>query len=204
MLALIDYGMGNIRSVYKAFEYIGAPVKLIGSADELNAIDDIGGIVLPGVGAFGDCMKNLGSRGFVPLIKEKLSKGVPYLGICLGFQILFGFSEESSGIPGLGIFNGTNKRFPDTFKVPHMGWNHIKKTMECPYLDKVSDGKHFYFVHSYYVDCKDSDLTATVTEYGISFTSSICKDKIFACQFHPEKSQDAGLQILRRFVELCI
>ncbi|MCK5707142.1 MAG: imidazole glycerol phosphate synthase subunit HisH [Candidatus Aureabacteria bacterium] len=204
MLALIDYGMGNIKSVYKAFEFVKAPVTLVENKDQFDAMDNVKGIILPGVGAFGDCMKNLDSRGFISVIKENIDKKMPYLGICLGFQILFGSSEESPGISGLEIFKGTNRRFSEELKVPHMGWNRIIKVNDNVFLNNIADKRHFYFVHSYYVDNDDKMIISTVTDYGISFTSSICKDKLFACQFHPEKSQDGGLNIIRNFVSQCL
>lgn len=203
MLALIDYGMGNIRSVQKAFEHLQAPVKTFDSPEKLKAAKDISGVVLPGVGAFGDCMKNLRERRLDGIIREHIDKDVPYLGICLGFQILFESSEEAPGVDGLKIFKGANRRFEKNIKVPHMGWNRAKTVKECAIFEGIGKERHFYFVHSYYVDNKDKSLTASVTDYGVSFTSSIAKGKLFACQFHPEKSQDGGLQLLTNFINLC-
>lgn len=203
MLALIDYGMGNIRSVQKAFEFIGVTPVIVSDSGSLKKVEDLKGIILPGVGAFGDCMMNLRQRGLDHAIEKSVSAGIPYLGICLGFQILFESSEESPGVEGLGIFRGMNKRFPEGVKIPHMGWNRIQKSRDCPVLKGIEDKKHFYFVHSYYVYNEDMGLTSTVTDYNITFTSSISRDNLFACQFHPEKSQDAGLQLLENFIKLC-
>jgi len=204
MLALIDYGMGNIMSVHKAFKYLGCDPVVVKDGNSLSSIESLKGIILPGVGAFGGCMKSLTNRGLDKEVKRIIENGVNYLGICLGLQILFESSEESPGIDGLGVFSGTNKRFPDGIKVPHMGWNRIKKIKDNPLMKGIDDGKHFYFVHSYYVYNRDIGITSTVTEYNVTFTSSVWKDNVFSCQFHPEKSQDAGLKLLKNFIDICL
>ena len=223
MIAVIDYGMGNIRSVQKGFEKVGFNAVI---TDKSATINNASHIVLPGVGSFQNCMRNLEERGLVEPILKGINKGKPFLGICLGLQLLFEESEEFGHCPGLGVIKGkvvrfqvsssdggttnfkttswSNKEFyrPCTsiLKVPHMGWNRIKKLKENPVLKDIDDGSFFYFVHSYYVVPTD-DVSATTTEYGGIFTSSVYIDNIFACQFHPEKSQDDGLKILKSFGE---
>jgi len=205
MIAIIDYGMGNILSVVKAFEYLKADIKIVRSKDELEIAENIKGIVLPGVGAFGDCMKNLNDRGLAESLRFFINKGVPYLGICLGLQILFESSEESPDIQGLSIFKGVNKKFPDTLKVPHMGWNRVKfLKKDIPLMKGIDDNTHFYFVHSYYVFSEESNIVAMRTNYGIEFSSGVWKKNVYGVQFHPEKSQNAGLKVLKNFVELCM
>jgi imidazole glycerol-phosphate synthase subunit HisH len=198
MIAVVDYGMGNLRSVQKGFEKVGFDAVVTDSAD---VIGNASHIVLPGVGAFKDCMYNLETRGLVDPILSGIEKGKPFLGICLGLQLLFEESEEFGHHKGLGLIKGKVVRFPKSeLKVPHMGWNSIKKAGRSPVLREVEDGSYLYFVHSYYVVPGDG-VTETTTEYGLEFTSSICRDNIFACQFHPEKSQGTGLKILKAFGE---
>ena len=198
MIAVIDYGMGNLRSVQKGFEKAGFDAVV---TDNAVTIDNASHIVLPGVGSFRDCMRNLEDRELVDPILKGINKGKPFLGICLGLQILFEKSEEFGNCSGLGIIRGKVVRFPASrLKVPHMGWDRIKKLRENPVLKDIDDGSFFYFVHSYYVVPAD-DVTSTTTEYGNIFTSSIYQDNIFACQFHPEKSQDDGLKVLKSFGE---
>lgn len=202
MITVIDYGMGNLKSVVKAFEFIGADVEVASTAREAEKAETI---VVPGVGAFDDCMKTLNKKGLDTVINRHIFEGLPYLGICLGHQILFEEHEESrKRMPGLGIFPGTVRRFPDDFKVPHMGWNQIKiYRKKCPLLQNVEEREMFYFVHSYYTEPLDSRIVAARTDYGVNFTSMIWDGAcLYSVQFHPEKSQNAGLQILRNFAEL--
>ena len=198
MIAVIDYGMGNLRSVQKGFEKVGFDAVV---SAEREVIENASHLVLPGVGAFKDCMHNLEERGLVEPVLKGIEKGKPFLGICLGLQLLFEKSEEFGAHKGLGLIKGKVARFPKSdLKVPHMGWNSIKKLSDTPLLKQIDDNSFFYFVHSYYVIPEDN-VTATSTEYGLEFTSSIIKDNIFACQFHPEKSQKEGLKILKAFGE---
>jgi imidazole glycerol-phosphate synthase subunit HisH len=200
-IVIIDYGMGNLRNVQKAFERIGAEARITRSKKEILAAS---AIVLPGVGAFKDCMENLEKYGLIAPLLKCVKGGKPYLGICLGLQILFGESEEFGSHKGLGLIDGRVVRFkPDTeHKVPHMGWNTIEVQKECPFLEEVRDGTFFYFVHSYYVVPEEKKWVSTLTQYGVPFTSSVWKENIFATQFHPEKSQENGLKILENFVRL--
>ena len=198
LIAIIDYGMGNLRSVQKGLERVGFPAEVTRDA---TRIETAAGVVLPGVGAFGACMDNLRTYGLIDTVRHVISRGTPFLGICLGMQLLFEESEEFGPVPGLGIFPGRVVRFPDMsdLKVPHMGWNQIRKLQNPPHLRGIDDGAFVYFVHSYYVVPTDPALTATTTEYGIEFTSAIARDNVFATQYHPEKSQAVGLKILENF-----
>ena len=197
-IAIIDYGMGNLRSVQKGLERVGFPAEVTRDAGRIEASD---GVVLPGVGAFGACMDNLRTYGLVDAVRRVINRGTPFLGICLGMQLLFEESEEFGPVPGLGIFPGRVVRFRDLsgLQVPHMGWNQITKRKNPPHLDGIDSGAFVYFVHSYYVVPADPDLTATTTDYGIEFTSAIARDNVFATQYHPEKSQAVGLKILENF-----
>jgi len=198
MIAIIDYGMGNLRSVQKAFERVGCEAVITPSASEIRAA---AGVVLPGVGAFSACMENLRKFGLVEPIREAVRRHKPFLGICLGLQLLFTESEEFGRQEGLDLFAGKVVGFQarDDFKVPHMGWNQIQKLKDSPFLEGLSSGDYVYFVHSYYVIPEDPSIIATTTEYGNAFASSIATDRLFACQFHPEKSQELGLRILANF-----
>jgi glutamine amidotransferase len=206
MIAIIDYGMGNLRSVAKALESLGAEVKITASSD---IIKKASGVVLPGVGAMPDAMKALQKAKVISSIKKAIAEDKPFLGICLGLQLLFETSEEGGGCKGLGIFKGSVPKFSfpkaqADLKIPHMGWNTIEiKAQKLKILDKVNDESHVYFVHSYYVRPKDKNIIATTTNYGLEFCSSIAKGNLFACQFHPEKSQKIGLKILSNFVKMC-
>lgn len=198
--------MGNLRSVQKALESVGISAAV---TDAPTVIRDAQGVVLPGVGSFIDCMKNLERRGLVGSILGAVRSGKPFLGICLGLQVLFTESEEFGLHPGLNVFKGRVVRFfagsghPEGgLKVPHMGWNSIRITKGVPHFAGVPDGSYFYFVHSYYVKPADPAIVASTTEYGTEFTSSIWKDNVFACQFHPEKSQALGLGLLKEFGKL--
>ncbi len=198
MIAIIDYGMGNLRSVSKAFEAVGHQAIV---TREPSSIQNASHVVLPGVGAFGDCMAHLDQYGLIEPIKAAIQSGKPFLGICLGFQLLFTESEEFGRHEGLNILPGKVRAFPKdrTLKVPHMGWNQVKVQRSCPLFEKIADGVDWYFVHSFFVDPQDKQITATTTTYGMPFTSSIWKDNVVACQFHPEKSQAVGLQFMKNF-----
>jgi len=197
-IVIVDYGMGNLRNVQRGFERVGFDAKVTRSKKE---IEKASGIVLPGVGAFKDCMVNLERYHLIETILRSIEKGKPYMGICLGLQILFSESEEFGLHKGLGVVKGRVVKFrPDPeHKVPHMGWNTVEMKKEVPMLKEIQGGDFFYFVHSYYVVPDDKEWMATTTQYRISFTSSIWKDNIFATQFHPEKSQEKGLKILETF-----
>lgn len=197
-IAIIDYGMGNLRSVQKGLERVGFPATVSRDHDLIAAAD---GVVLPGVGAFGACMENLRNLGLIDVVRRVIDRGTPFLGICLGMQLLFEESEEFGPIAGLGVFRGRVVRFADRpgLQVPHMGWNRIAKRQDVPHLRGVDDGAFVYFVHSYFVIPSDPALTATSTEYGIEFTSAVARDNVFATQYHPEKSQEVGLKILENF-----
>jgi glutamine amidotransferase len=199
-IVIIDYGMGNLRNVQKGFEKIGFEAKLTRSKKE---IERASAIVLPGVGAFQDCMENLEEYGLVDPLLRSIEKGKPYLGICLGLQILFSESEEFGSHKGLDVIRGKVVKFrPDPeHKVPHMGWNTIEKEKEVPMLQGLENGDFFYFVHSYYVIPEEAQWISTLTTYGNPFVSSIWKENVFATQFHPEKSQQKGLRILENFVK---
>jgi glutamine amidotransferase len=198
MIAIIDYGMGNLRSVQKGLERVGFDAVV---TRDLAQIESARGVVLPGVGAFSACMENLGKFGLVEVIRQTVRKQKPFLGICLGFQLLFSESEEFGTEKGLDLFPGrvVGFRAREDLKVPHMGWNRIDKRGESRFLDGISSGDYVYFVHSFYVAPDDSSIIATTTDYGAPFVSSIATDRLFACQFHPEKSQELGLRILANF-----
>lgn len=207
MIAIIDYGMGNLRSVQKAFETVGHQAVVTRSA---QTIRDASHVVLPGVGAFADCMRNLEQYDLVQPVQQAIQSGKPFLGICLGLQLLFTESDEFGTHKGLGIVPGRVRRFPvpsgqpdanaaSALKVPHMGWNGLAIAQPAPPLAGIPPGTPVYFVHSYYVVPDDASIAATTTEYGGTFVSSIWRDNIFACQFHPEKSQAAGLQMVKNF-----
>jgi glutamine amidotransferase len=198
MIAIIDYGMGNLRSVEKGFQKVGIDAKIV---SDPQSVDDAPAIVLPGVGAFRDCMRNLEKISLLEPVVRSIKKGKPYLGICLGLQILFSKSEEFGTCNGLDIFKGKVARFQVNLKVPHMGWNSISILRYAPIIDGIQDDTFFYFVHSYYVLPEDSTVIACTTDYGTKFTSMVWKDNIFATQFHPEKSQSVGLKVLKKFGE---
>ena len=204
MLALIDYGVGNLHSVAKALESVGGDVKLTCAADDIELADKI---VLPGVGAFGDCMKNLAATGLIPTIKAQIAAGKPILGICVGLQILFEGSEESPNVDGLNVFSGRVKRIcAGDLKIPHMGWNSIAmRNSQCVMRNlfkDIKDNSYFYFVHSYHAVPDDKNIIAATTTYGETVTAAIERDNIFATQFHPEKSGDVGLLVLKNFLDL--
>ena len=199
-IALIDYGMGNLMSVSKALEYVGGNVRLVRTPAEAQGA---AALVLPGVGAFGDGMAQLESSGMVPFLKEQAAAGIPFLGICLGMQMLLDSSEESPGVPGLSLIPGKVLRFPEAgLKVPQIGWNSIVPGPDNPFLKGIPPNAFFYFVHSYYVKPDRPSDTAAVCHYMIDFTAAVRRGNIFAVQFHPEKSQKYGLQLLKNFIEL--
>ena len=202
MIALLDYGAGNVRSVQKALTAAGGDVQLVPNPDTVAQAD---AVVLPGVGAFDDCINAMERQELLEAARAFVSTGKPFLGICIGYQALFEKSEEfNSCAAGLGIFEGSVVRFPDTeAKVPQIGWNEVQFTKpDCPILQGIESGSHFYFVHSYYPQPKDESIVATRTEYGVDFASAVWRDNVFATQFHPEKSQKVGLQLLTNFVNL--
>jgi imidazole glycerol-phosphate synthase subunit HisH len=199
MIAVIDYGMGNLRSVTNAFSTLGVEIAITKDPDTIR---NARALVLPGVGAFGKCIENLQKYALFDLIKEQIAEGKPYLGICLGMQILLESSEEAPGTKGMGVIKGSVVRFRGAMKIPHMGWNNVEIVRPGAIFDSIPSGSYFYFVHSYYPHPTE-DVAATMTEYGVKFASSVQKGNIFASQFHPEKSQRIGLQLLRNFVNLC-
>ena len=199
MIAVVDYGMGNLRSVQKALEHLGFSARVTGSAQEILRARSV---VLPGVGAFGDAMANLRRRSLVKPLREVAERGTPFLGICLGMQLLFAESEERGDFSGLGIFAGKVVRFRTSLRVPHVGWNQIHILKPSPILEGIREGDFAYFVHSYYPEPEDSEVVLATTDYDMEFASVIGRGNIFGVQFHPEKSQDVGLRILRNFGEL--
>jgi glutamine amidotransferase len=203
MIALLDYGSGNLRSVHKALLAAGADVRLAKSPAEIG---DARGLVLPGVGAFDDCINAMQRQELLGASREFIRSGKPFLGICVGYQALFERSEEfNSCAAGLGVFKGSVVRFSGRpgLKIPQIGWNRVELAKpDCPLYRGIPDGSYFYFVHSFFPRPADDSIVATRTEYGETFASSVWKDNVFATQFHPEKSQKTGLQLLRNFVEL--
>ena len=201
MIALIDYDAGNIKSVEKALQLLGEEVILTRDSEVLLAADKV---ILPGVGNFGDAMHNLKTFGLIPVIHEIAGRGTPFLGICLGLQLLFERSEESPGAEGLGLLKGEILRIPDNpgLKIPHMGWNSLKLKNGGRLFSGIGEEPYVYFVHSYYLKAEDEKIVKAVTEYGVQIDASVEQGNIFACQFHPEKSSDVGLQILKNFAAL--
>lgn len=205
MIAIIDYGMGNLRSVQKGFEKVGAEALVTADPQKVLEADRV---VLPGVGAFRDCMRNLEQTGFVEPILKVIAEGRPFLGICVGMQLLFTDSVEFGLNSGLNLIPGHVLRFPDQMTaggerlpVPQMGWNQLRIKLRPPAFNGITDNSNVYFVHSYYAKPDDKNVIATTTDYGFEFCSSVWKDNIVATQFHPEKSQDVGLRILKNFAE---
>ena len=198
-IAIVDYGMGNVRSVQKAIEHV-APNDRVFLTDNADLINEADRIVFPGQGAMGACMQALNNHNLVDVIKRNAQEK-PFLGICLGLQLLFDHSEENGGTEGLSIIPGDVVKFAKSdLKVPHMGWNTVKQSIEHPLWHNIDDNARFYSVHSYYVAHADPSIVAGSTNYGLDFTCAIAKDKLFAVQFHPEKSQHDGLQLLTNFV----
>ena len=197
MIAIIDYGMGNLRSVQKAFQHLGFAAEITDDPAKILAADHV---VLPGVGAFGDAMRRLQETGLDKTVKAVAAAGTPLLGICLGMQLMFEHSEENGFYDGLGLFPGTVKRLPEAgLKIPHMGWNTLE-ARACPLWD-AGENPCVYFVHSYCMPDLSDEWTAAACDYGAPFTAAICQGNVMATQFHPEKSGDAGLKMLRRFAQ---
>ena len=201
MIAVIDYDAGNIKSVEKALLFLGQEAIVTGDSKEILAADKV---ILPGVGAFGDAMDTIRSRGLDHVIRQVVENGTPFLGICLGLQLLFERSDEAPGVEGLGILGGEILRIPDQegMKIPHMGWNSLHLENNGRLFRDIEENAYVYFVHSYYLKAKDESIVKASAEYGIHIHASVEKDNVFACQFHPEKSSDVGLHILKNFVEL--
>ena len=201
MIAIIDYGAGNLRSVVNAVNRLGYEPKITASSDDvLNAE----AVILPGVGAAADTMANLGRLGLTHTITQLIAEGRPFFGVCIGLQILFTSTEEGGGHECLGIIPGRVRRLPSGLKVPHMGWNQVKQTISHPVFDGIPDEANFYFVHSYYVEPEDKSLVAGETEYGVRLCSVIARGNLIATQFHPEKSGDVGLKLYDNFVKLAL
>ena len=201
MIGIIDYDAGNIKSVEKALAYLGEETVVSRDPQVLLRADKV---ILPGVGSFGEAMENLHKYGLVPVIQDMIKKGTPFLGICLGLQLLFESSEETPGVEGLGILKGKILRIPPSpgLKIPHMGWNSLHLENDGRLFKGIAENSYVYFVHSYYLKAEEEQIVKASTEYTTHIHASVEKDNIFACQFHPEKSSDVGLKILKNFVEL--
>ena len=201
MIAIIDYDAGNIKSVEKAVQVLSEDVVLTRNETEILQAD---GIILPGVGAFGDAMEKLHKYGLVDVIREAAGQKKPFLGICLGLQLMFENSEESPGVEGLGLLEGNILKIPadDGLKIPHIGWNDISFPRRGRLFDGIPEHTYVYFVHSYYLAAKDENIVTATTEYGTLIHASVEKDNLFGCQFHPEKSSEAGLRMLRNFMDV--
>ena len=201
MTAIIDYEAGNLKSVEKALQALGEETVITRDREEILAADRV---ILPGVGAFGDAMEKLHQYGLVEIIRQVVQKGTPFLGICLGLQLLFEESEESQGVPGLGILKGKIRRIPNTpgLKIPHMGWNSLTLRPGTRMFSGLGEEPYVYFVHSYYLEAADSEIVAASADYGVVIHAAVETGNVFACQFHPEKSSDTGLQILKNFISL--
>lgn len=201
MIAMIDYDAGNIKSVEKALLYLGQDVVITRDADVLLHAD---GVILPGVGSFGDAMEKLHGYGLVDVIHKIVEKGTPFLGICLGLQLLFESSDETPGVEGLHVLDGKIVRIPaeNGLKVPHIGWNNLKFPNQGRLFEGIPEDSYVYFVHSYYLQATDASIVKATAEYGVNIHASVEKDNVFACQFHPEKSSDVGMQILRNFIKV--
>ena len=197
-VAIIDYGVGNLRSVEKAFGAMNCEALVSGDADVLRAAKRL---VLPGVGAFGACMNELRARGFDQLVYERVAEGTPLLGVCVGMQMLFAESEEFGRTAGLGLLGGRVRRFPQELLVPQMGWNQVSRRVAHPLIAGIEEGAFFYFVHSYYCEPEEREVVLGETEYGGAYASIVGRGRVCGVQFHPEKSQAAGLRLLRNFAE---
>lgn len=195
MIVIIDYGSGNLKSIKNGFSKIGEETTV---SKDIHEIEKADALILPGVGSFGTAMEHL--ENYKKIIHEHINDGKPFLGVCLGLQVLFTKSQESEGVKGLDVFKGEVTKIPEGLKIPHMGWNDLKIVNKCPILDGIGND-YMYFVHSYYVKPDDEDIIAATTNYGINITAAVCKDNVFATQFHPEKSGEIGLNILRNFVK---
>ena len=201
MIAIIDYDAGNIKSVEKAFQFLKQDVILTRDAGQILNAD---AVVLPGVGSFGDAMKKLENYGFIDIIHKGVEKNIPFLGICLGLQLLFDSSEESPGVKGLGVLPGRIVKIPDDqgLKVPHIGWNSLKYPKPGRLFEGIKEEEYVYFVHSYYLVAYTDDIVTATTDYVAHIHASVEKGNVFACQFHPEKSSDVGLKILSNFIKV--
>ena len=202
MIAIIDYGAGNIQSVYKALKYVGCDCIVTNDKDEIMKAE---GAILPGVGSFGNSMDNMNENGITETVREFIKTKKPFLGICLGLQLLFPESEESPGVKGIDIFKGTVTKIPDGegLKIPHMGWNSIKLLKKDGIFKGIKDNSYVYFVHSYYLNAENKDIVAAQTKYGVTIDAAVSYENVTATQFHPEKSGEVGLQMLRNFAEMC-
>lgn len=201
MIAIIDYDAGNIKSVEKALQFLGEEVLVTRYAESILTAD---GVILPGVGAFGDAMEKLHAYGLVPVIRECAARNIPFLGICLGLQLMFESSEESPGVAGLGLLRGRIIRIPadNGLKVPHIGWNNLSFPNKGRLFAGLPESPYVYFVHSYYLQAEEPEIVTATAEYGVSVHASVEKGSLFACQFHPEKSSEVGMQILRNFIRV--
>ena len=201
MIAIVDYDAGNIKSVEKALHFLGREALVTGDSEEILRADKV---ILPGVGAFGDAMDTIRGRGLDKVLRKVAENGTPFLGICLGLQLLFERSDEAPGAEGLGILKGEILRIPEKegLKIPHMGWNSLHLENNGRLFRGIEENAYVYFVHSYYLKAGDESIVKASTEYGVRIHASVEKDNVFACQFHPEKSSDVGLHILKNFVEL--
>ena len=201
MVAIIDYDAGNIKSVEKAAALLGHEAVVTRNREEILSADHV---ILPGVGAFGDAMEKLHRYGLVSVIREAVDRKIPFLGICLGLQLMFESSEEAPGVEGLSLLPGKILRIPDgeNLKIPHIGWNSLTFPNEGRLFQGIAEGAYVYFVHSYYLQAKDMSDVKAVTEYGTKIHASVERDNLFACQFHPEKSSETGLKILQNFLEI--
>lgn len=201
MLAIIDYDAGNIKSVINAFKMLGTEALVTRDPKEIMKADHV---ILPGVGAFGDAMSKLNEYDLTDVIREVAGNGTPFMGICLGLQLLFDSSEESEGVSGLGILRGKIKRIPDNgvLKVPQIGWNSLSYPNAGRLFKGIDEGSYVYFVHSYYLDAEDKGIVTATTEYGTTIDASVEQGNVFACQFHPEKSAEVGMEILKNFLSV--
>ena len=201
MIGIIDYDAGNMKSVEKALQFLGEETVVTRDRQKLLAADHV---ILPGVGSFGDAMDRLSEYGLIPVIREIVDAGTPFLGICLGLQLLFESSEEAPGVPGLGLLKGKIRRIPAApgLTIPHMGWNSLTLQNEGRLFASIPDNAYVYFVHSYYLEAEEESIVKAKTQYGVTIHASVEKDNIFACQFHPEKSSEIGLRILKNFAGL--
>ncbi len=201
MVAIIDYDAGNIKSVEKALRFLGQEAVVTRDRERIRKADKV---ILPGVGAFGDAMEKLSQYGLTEVIKETVDKGTPFLGICLGLQLLFDRSDEAPGVEGLGILKGKILRIPERegLKIPHMGWNSLEFPREGRLFGGLEPNPYVYFVHSYYLKAAEEEIVTAKTEYGVEIHASVEKGNVYACQFHPEKSGETGLQILKNFAGL--
>ena len=200
MIGVLDYGMGNLGSVLNTCKTLGVPTRLL---DRPEGIGEMDGLLMPGQGAFRDCMSHLRDHGFVEPLQQWIREDRPFFGICMGLQVLFEASEESPGVAGLGVLPGVVRRFrpPEGIKVPQMGWNRVRWTGNTPFFPAALDGKHFYFVHSYHIPMTDASWAGGVTSYGEDYVSAVSFGECHAVQFHPEKSQTHGLALIRAFAE---